>query len=165
MNESFILILLGVAGVAFGCLIKMRRLQGDADSANVKFGWGMYWRKDYLAILASFLSVAIWYGVFGEWAKKYPYIIDIKRTLFVFCGYGGAELIQFGFDSFGGSAKKYIRKYVDIKTNISDMMTNVQPASTLEKVIEKGNEVTGEDVTKAPPAPKDVTVPEPEKKD
>lgn len=158
-NESFIVILLGIVGVAFNCTIKMMRLKGDADSANVKFSFGIYWRKDYIAIIAAFLSVAIWYGIFGEWAKKYPQIIDIKRTLFVVAGYSGSSIIQLAFDKFTQSAKKYISSYVDVKTNISDMVTNVSPSTTVEKVIEKGKEVTGEDVTKAPPAPKDIEEP------
>jgi len=155
-KESIIVIILGLIGVAYGCLRKMGKLQAEADSANVKFNRKIYWTKDRISIISSVLSVAIWYAIFGEWAKKYPGIIDIKRTLFVVAGYSGTSIIQDAFDGFTQSAKKYIRSYVDVKTNTADMMTGVSKAAPIDKVIEKGNEITGADVTKAPPAPKDV---------
>ena len=159
MNESTVLILLGLTGAIFGCLIKMKNLQDAANSANVNFNWKTYWKKDYIAIIASIISVLIWYGVFGEWEKKYPGITDVKRTLFVVAGYSGATVIQYAFDRFTNSAKKYITGYVDVKTNIADITTGIGKEASLDRVIEKGAEATGVDVTKAPPAPKEVIVP------
>lgn len=159
MNESTILILLGLGGVLFRCLLKMQSLMDDANSLNVKFGGKMYLKKDYLSISACVLSVALWYGIFGEVGNKYPYVLDFKRTLFVFAGYGGSSVIQAAFDKFGSSAKKYIRGFGDVKSNVSDMLTGIGKDASLDEVIEKGNEVTGSDVTVAPPAPKEVIVP------
>lgn len=166
MNESIILLLLGSAGVLFHCLIKMKSLKDSAISANLNFHWWKtYVKKDGIAITTSFLSVLIWYGIFGEVGNKYPYVLDFKRTIFVFAGIAGSVIIQFAADAFTNSAKKQIQKVVDIKTNISDMAANITPTDTIEKVIEKGNELTGKDVTNAPPAPKEVEVTKQEAKE
>jgi hypothetical protein len=151
--------MLGMGGVLFHCLLKMKRLKEEAISANVKFNWyDTYVKKSYIAIILSFLSVFLWFMLFGEWEKKYPSISGIRRTLFVVSGFSGSYIIQFVLDGLTNSAKKYIQKFVDVKSNVSDITTG--PVATLNDLINKGSAATGEDVTKAPPAPKNVDVPD-----
>src|SRR5687767_9872702 len=138
MNESFVLIMLGISGVVFHCLLKMKSLNSYATSANLKFNWWEgYVKKDAFAIILSFLSVFIWYFTFGEIGKRYPGMLDFKRITFVLMGITGSYLIQVASDTFTNSAKKAIQKFVDVKTNISDIVTG--PTKTVEEVIKKGD--------------------------
>jgi hypothetical protein len=62
MNNDFILIICGLSGVLFHCVLKCKSLLDYAQAGNVEFHWQKdYLRKDYLAIILSLLSVGIWY--------------------------------------------------------------------------------------------------------
>lgn len=117
MKENLIVILCGVFGVLFQCLLKVRSLLKDAQVANMNFSWKKdYAIKDAPSIALAFLSIGIWYYIFGEVANKYPGIADFKRVSFVLMGGVGSYLIQMAF----GTAKDRIRKVVDRKTDIAD---------------------------------------------
>lgn len=117
MQENIIVVMCGVFGVAFQCLLKIRSLLKDAQVANVNWDWKKdYLKKDAPSIILAFLSVFIWYYIFGEVAKKYTGIADFKRVSFVLMGGVGSYIIQMAF----GTAKDRIRKIVDKKTDIAD---------------------------------------------
>lgn len=147
MNNSLILILAGVAGVLFHCLLKLNSLLKKARTANVKFNaWNDYWKKDAVSIFLSFLSVGIWYMIFGEVSRKYPAIQDFVITSYVVMGALGSYILQ----KVLSRAEGKINEFIDVKTNISDKITGVSANATLKEVVEKGTEMTGEDVTKKP---------------
>lgn len=156
MNETTKLLMIGILGVVFHCLVKMKSLRDTAIGGNIKFDW----KKDYLlhdsiAILLSLLSVIIWYYTYGEVSAKYPFIVDFKRVSFLAFGIVGSWFIQFVTDLFTQSAKKKLQKFIDVKTNVADLVTGIKPDSSIEEVIDKGTMVTGKDVTKKPePIPK-----------
>jgi hypothetical protein len=117
MQENIIVIICGIFGVLFQCLLKIRSLLKDAQVANVTWSW----KKDYLykdapSIILAFLSVGIWFYIFGEVQNKYAAIADLKRVSFVLMGGVGSYLIQMAF----GTAKERIRKIVDRKTDVAD---------------------------------------------
>jgi putative Mn2+ efflux pump MntP len=115
--NNLVLILAGTAGVLFHCLLKLRSLSEDARAANINFNaWKDYWKRDAVSIFLSFLSVAIWYMIFGEVGKKYPSILELKITSFVLMGMIGSYLIQFAMSK----AKKKVREVIDAKTNELD---------------------------------------------
>lgn len=117
MQDNIILIVCGVLGVLFQCLLRLRSLLKDAQVANVNFSWKKdYVTKDFPSIALSFLSVGIWYYIFGEISAKYASIADFKRVSFVLMGGVGSYLIQMAF----GTAKERIRKIVDRKTDVAD---------------------------------------------
>lgn len=117
MNENIVVIVCGVFGVLFQCLLKIRSLLKDAQVANMDWKWKRdYAYKDAPSIILAFLSVGIWYYIFGEVAKKYPGIADMKRVSFVLMGGVGSYIIQMAF----GTAKDKIRKVVDRKTDVAD---------------------------------------------
>lgn len=119
MKENMIVILCGVFGVLFQCLLKVRSLLKDAQVANVDFHWKKdYVVKDFPSIALAFLSVGIWYYIFGEIAARYQGIADFKRVSFVLMGGVGSYLIQMAF----GTAKDRIRKIVDKKTDELDKL-------------------------------------------
>lgn len=151
MPEETILILLGIAGVLFHCMAKIKSLRDASVSANVKFNWiEDYVKKDMATIIMSFLTVLIWFFCFGEVSAKYAFVIDFKRVSFVLAGIVGSYLVQLIADLLLNTAKKRIQKFVDIKTNISDLTTGTGVGATIQEVIDKGSKATGEDVTKTP---------------
>lgn len=116
MNELNFIVA-GVLGVLFHCLLKLRSLQQDSRVANIPFnGIRDYWKKDAVSISLSFLSVAIWWLVFGEVGKKYKGLQEFKITSFALMGMVGSYLIQL----IMSRAKKKIRTIVDEKTNELD---------------------------------------------
>lgn len=120
MQENIIVIVCGVMGVVFQSMLKIRSLLKDAQVANINWDWKKdYVKKDAPSIILAILSVGIWYYIFGEVAKKYPGIADLKRVSFVLMGGVGSYLIQMAF----GTAKDKIRKVVDKKTDIADGKT------------------------------------------
>lgn len=117
MNEQFVLILCGTAGVLFHSVLKMKSLLEDARVGNVNFSWKKdYVIKDAPSIILSFLSVGIWFLIFGEVAAKYKQLEGFTRVSFVVMGSIGSYLIQLGL----GRAKRTIRNVVDKKTDIAD---------------------------------------------
>lgn len=116
-NENFWLILCGIAGVLFHSLLKLNNLRKDATVANLAFNWKKdYLKKDSVSIIMSFLSVGIWYMVFGEVANKYPALDGFRRVSFIAMGAIGSYIIQL----LMGKAQSQIRNIVDKKTDVAD---------------------------------------------
>lgn len=129
-TENFILILCGICGVVFHSLLKLNNLKKDATVGNISFNWKKdYVKKDSVAILMSFLSVGIWYLVFGEVANKYPALDGFRRVSFVAMGAIGSYVIQL----LMGKAQSQIRKIVDQKTDIADDKPSKVPPDSLPK--------------------------------
>lgn len=125
--ENFILILCGICGVIFHSLLKLNSLKKDALVGNIQFNWWKdYVKKDSVAITMSFLSVGIWYLVFGEVANKYPALDGFRRVSFVAMGAIGSYALQLLL----GKAKSQIRQIVDKKTNELDGDDNKTPLPT-----------------------------------
>lgn len=123
MSENIIVIVCGIFGVLFQSLLKIRSLLKDAQVGNIDFNWKKdYVYKDAPSIALAFLSVGIWYFIFGEVSAKYEMIINMKRISFVLMGGVGSYLIQLAF----GTAKDRIRKIVDKKTNELDEIKSKQ---------------------------------------
>lgn len=117
MKEDFVVIVCGICGVLFQCMMHLHGLLKDAQVANLNFSWKKdYVVKDSPSIIMAFLSVMIWYFIFGEVVKRYPNIEGFKRTSFVLMGGVGSWLVQYAF----GTAKDRIRKIVDRKTDVAD---------------------------------------------
>jgi len=117
MQEDFILILCGIAGVLFQCLLKLNGLLNDARTANINFSWKKdYVKRDFVSIMISFLSVAIWYLIFREVSAKSEAVANLKRVSFVTMGGIGSFVIQY----FMGGAKNWVRQIIDHKTDLAD---------------------------------------------
>lgn len=161
INEHIILIFLGILGVVIQSLWKMKILQELSRRANVHFNWyTTYVKSDAIAIIISFLTVLVYYLIHTEAGKYYPKADDYKRIFFFCSGLVGSSVVQFAADYLTNSAKTKLQKFIDVKTNIADVATGARPTDSLKEVIRKGEESTGKDVTSAPPAPKDVPVPD-----
>jgi hypothetical protein len=116
-SENFVLIICGISGVIFHSLLKLNGLKKDATVGNIEFNWRKdYVKKDSVAIVMSFLSVGIWFLVFGEVSNKYPALDGFRRVSFVAMGAIGSYALQLLL----GKAKSQIRHIVDKKTNELD---------------------------------------------
>jgi len=114
------LILAGLGGVLFHCLLKLNSLLQDARVGNIEFKPVRdYWKKDAASIFLSLISVGIWYLIFGEVGEKYKGLQEFKVTSFVAMGMIGSYVIQLVM----GRAKKQIQKIVDEKTDKADGKT------------------------------------------
>jgi hypothetical protein len=117
MKEPIVLIILSLLGVVSHCLLRIGSLKKDYAVANKDFNWKNDWLyKDYVAIGLSLVASFAWYFLFGEVAAKYPALEGFTRCSFFVMGGMGSYVAQLFF----GVSKKYIRKVVDIKTNIAD---------------------------------------------
>jgi len=116
MNETFILLMAGILGVAAHCIMKAQSIKKDATVANVDWSFYDYLKEDYLGIALSFISVAIWLIIVPEALLKYPQLEGWRRVSFVGMGMLGSYLIQTVFSV----AKKRIRNKVDKDTNELD---------------------------------------------
>ncbi len=119
-TQGLILILCGVAAVVFQCLVKLDGLLKDARAANVDFKWKKdYLQRDIVPISTAFLTVGIWYLVFGEVIASYPGVEAWSRISFVAVGGVGSWALQYFF----GKAKDKIRDVIDRKTDKLDQLT------------------------------------------
>lgn len=116
-------LLCGLAGVVAHILLKYQTLRDDAAAANVHIDFKMYIKKDFVGMLLSVLAVFIWHLIFGEVAEKYKDLHSYIRISFVAVGLGGA----YGLQKIDNNCKKYIRKFIDEKTNIADKLTGNEP--------------------------------------
>lgn len=119
----------GILGVLFHCLFKANSLKKQATVGNINFSFKTYLHEDYLAILASFVSVGIWLLLFSEAAERYPAIVGFARASFVGMGASGSYLIQY----FLSTAEKKIKVIIDNKTNIADNVTGNNTKDDLPK--------------------------------
>lgn len=110
--EQFWLVFCGFAGVVLQSLLKLDGLLKIAIRANVNFDWWRdYVQRDRYAILASFLSVVIFYLVFGEVATKFEWLTVFPRFSFVTIGMSGSYALQ----KWLGKSKKWLTSIIDEK--------------------------------------------------
>lgn len=114
MQDSILLIGVGLGAVVIHCMFKVNSLLRDAQAGNVSFSWKKdYLYKDYLSIIISFSLVFLWYFLYTEFASNYPQLDGWKVTSFVGVAWFGSYIVQ----QVMGRGKKLIRKAIDEKTN------------------------------------------------
>lgn len=119
---DFINLIVGLLGVVFVTLSKMRSLQILAEKANVPFVYKKYFQRDALGIIMSILSIFIWQLLFPEVANKYPALEVWVRCSYFFMGAGGAWVIQ----KLLGKTQSWINSKIDHKTNELDELKSQQ---------------------------------------
>jgi hypothetical protein len=133
MNEVMIkCIAAGCLGVIIHCAIKAQGLKKDALAAN-DTDWNIkddYLKVDSIPIVLSFLTVALWYLIFGEAAKAYAKLEDYIISSYALVGMVGSYAVQYAI----GKSKGLIRKTVDNKTNQLDEMLNNQNEEEMEEL-------------------------------
>ena len=116
-QQAFHFLALGLLGVVFHSLLKLKSLSDYSRTANLTFNWwNDYVVKDLFSILLSLCSVGVWLLLFKEIAAKYKGLEAFSLTSFFVMGALGSYLLQ----TLLSRAKKKITKVVDEKTNIAD---------------------------------------------
>lgn len=116
MDETHVLLTLGMLGVAIHTLMKAQSLKTDMEKANLEFVFSKYLSKDFLGIAISFLSVFVWLLLQPEVSAKYQGLQNWIRGSYFAIGMMGSYVIQL---LLSGS-KKWLRKQIDEKTNKAD---------------------------------------------
>lgn len=114
--EYLIYLFAGLLGVVTHCLCKAKDIIDYAEKANIKFSVKEYFKKDWLSVGLSIMSVLIWLLIWGEVGAKYPKILDFIHFSFIVMGFLGSYIIQ----KFFSKGKSYISDIIDKKTNIAD---------------------------------------------
>jgi len=107
-------------------VLKIKGLQDKAALANVQFNTIDYFKKDWLSLLASFLTVLLVLLCLDSLLKWKPEAIDYVKPIFAFVGYTGSDIASRIF----GVMNKRINSAIDYKTTISDTQTGTLDAPT-----------------------------------
>lgn len=106
----------GLLGLVFMTLAKMQSTKKDFATANQPFVSKKFFEDELIAILMSITFIAIMAFTVKEWMN-----ISTKATEYVTIIFAlGGAIGSWAFLLFLGKSKKYIRKIIDIKTNIVD---------------------------------------------
>ena len=135
-NNNLILLTCGLLGVLVHCLLKAKDLIDYATKANIEFTIVDYFKKDWLAVALSLISVAFWFLVFPEAALNYPKIENWIRITFGISGLFGSYIAQ----KFFSKGKSYISDIIDKKTNIADNIKAFADAPPPEEPIGGGGQ-------------------------
>lgn len=110
-------VLAGVLGIAFHiAAIKLPALKQRSEAANKPFSALDYFKDDWVTILGSVLTVAIFLLILDEVVHFNPIIMDYVKFFFAFVGFVGSSILQKAFSK----TEKKILQVIDVKTNIAD---------------------------------------------
>ena len=121
MSFKLYLTLFAIAAIG-QLLFNVLKIKGLADKAalsNVQFSATDYFKKDWLSILASFLTVLLVLMCLDSLLKWKPEAIDYVKPIFAFVGYTGSDIASRIF----GVMNKRINAAIDDKTTRSDEVT------------------------------------------
>lgn len=132
--------LLGQAAHLF--FIKMPSLKEKTHAVNKAFYFSDWWDCDWNIIIGGqVLGIAIVIGL-PEILSWKPFIWDYIRWFFFFIGAFNSVIFMALFSKYS----KQITALSDIKSNIADMLPG-GVTTTVKATLEKGKEVTGQDVS------------------
>lgn len=101
--------LLGSLGLLFHLFaVKIPAVKSRAKAANVPFTMGNYFKEDYLAIIASFITIVIAVFLLDEIIGYKPELIKYLKFFFVFIGYTGSSLLIGALGKADGLIKEIV---------------------------------------------------------
>lgn len=138
LQDNLFLLASGWLGLLIHSLQKADSLKKDAAVANIDFDLARdYLRRDMLGLIAAALIPLAWMIFRKEIELGWDFAAKFPKLAIFFVGAVGSYGAQMAF----GSARKLIRKAVDIKTNIADENTD-NPMTTLSQVKKQTTEGT-----------------------
>lgn len=150
MNTStFFLLIQCVLMFIFGqcvhlLLVKMPALKKRVRAVNKKFLFREWWDEDWNIIIGTqFIGAMVIIGL-NEIVAWKPEILEYVRWFFAAVGAFGSTIAMSKYSQY----EKTITGLMDIKSNISDTVTG--GTTTVAETIEKGTQVTGQDISHAP---------------
>lgn len=97
----------------------LKNVQAKAQLANVAFDASTYFKKDWLSIVVSMLTIMMFLMLIGEAIKIKPEIVNYIKFGFSFIGYFSQDIASRLF----GAMNKKVNDVIDRKTTISDQTT------------------------------------------
>jgi len=122
---------IALIGMALQVALKLKSLQEKAAVSNAEFNVGMYFKYDWVSLLCSVLTIALFLFFLKDAVEKYPNLLIIK-LLFGFIGYTGADVASRLFSV----VNKRLNHIIDLKTNVSD---KVSPSAAPQSVDTKAS--------------------------
>lgn len=115
---------IAVVGMAIQVALKMKSLQDKAVAANAEFSPAVYFKKDWLSVVLSFLNILLFLMLAGAAVEKWHPERMIIEVAFAFIGYTGADISSRLFGVVG----KKINSIMDTKANGFDGVTSSNDA-------------------------------------
>jgi hypothetical protein len=125
-KQYVICFLIAAIGQLLFNVLKIKSLQDKAALSNVQFKVADYFSKDWLSILASFLTVLLVLFCLDSVLKWKPEVVNYIRPIFAFVGYTGSDIASRIF----GVMNKRLNAAIDYKTTIADTTTGTLDAPT-----------------------------------
>jgi hypothetical protein len=124
--------------------IKIPSLRQRSAAVNKPFLFKDWIACDWNILVGTQLFGFLLLLVMNEVLNWKPEYADFIKTIWGLLGAFGTSVAL----SKWGQFEKGIINFIDVKANISDLVTG--PTKHIGEVIQKGNEATGKDVTQAP---------------
>jgi hypothetical protein len=119
--------LIGLLGVLFHQIIKIRSLRKRTIAANKKWSFSEYVYNDWPSMVLAVLSIVIVLIIQSELMNRWPWLQEWLKALYIGVGYMGSSILQ----SFLSKSEKQLLTIIDKKTNIADRMsTGIDDPST-----------------------------------
>lgn len=133
-------LLAGLLGISFFFLGQANETRKDFKAAGQPFILKKFFRDEAISMMLHVVAILILAITVNEWSNYSPTVQKYITCIFALGGIIGPWLISL----ISSSSKKYIRKVVDIKTNIVD--NEIGKSSTItelkEKAVEAGKDIT-----------------------
>lgn len=129
-------LLAGLLGITFFFLGQANETRKDFKAAGNLFVPSKFLRGEFISILSHIVAVLILAITVNEWSVYSPTVQKYITCIFALGGIIGPWLISL----ISSASKKYIRRVVDIKTNVTEkaigQTTTVQ--ETIDKAADQG---------------------------
>ena len=144
--ETLILFTMSILGqVSHLAFVKIPSLRRTASAANKAFYIKEWWNCDWNLIigLQAFI-IAVFLGL-DEIMHFKPEMLEYTKWMFFFVGFGGSSAIMSWLSKYAPG----VMNLISVKSNTFDVQAG-KVITNANEAIEKGKEITGEDVSKNP---------------
>ena len=107
-------------------VLKIKGIQDKAAASKIQFSIGDYFKKDWLSILASMITVVLLLMCLDSLLKWKPEVVDYIKPIFAFVGYTGSDIASRIF----GVMNKRINEAISYKSDIANAATGTQDTPT-----------------------------------
>lgn len=109
-------LLAGLLGLLFTTLAKMQGVKKLFKVANEQFSVKKFFFDEWIGIAMSIVVILLMAITIKEWQGVNQQVDDHVTIIFAL----GGAIGSWAFLLFLGNSRKYIRKVIDVKTNIAD---------------------------------------------
>ena len=140
-NDYLICVIMSILGQAAHLfLLKIPAIKQRSRAANKTFYFKEWWAADWNVIIGTQVLIAMLVLGLKEFLYWKPGVAEYVRWFFGLFGAFGSVVAM----AKGSSFEKNLVGLLDVKSNIADAVTG--GTHTIEETIEKGTEVTGQQV-------------------